>query len=294
MSLTLNKVSPLVNKSGFISVCREKLNTLGKLTSYRVANTDINTRQFIRSHTPKRLRELAQMNCFAADKIKTELDRRYGQDKYAVIAIGRSLSSIAELMKSMGVDVKILPMSGLRKNSVKDVSKDDLITYKTFLIQNGLSKTDLTNNPDKIYIIMDYTHFGRSLQRAEELLKTDELLGDAKNLISLPVHEVLGNDYRSKHFNVLFSYSRFKDYSYVGKLNVTNLGDVYNQCSPDRIKSFQSNITQGLRKLFWFNVFDSLAENKFKTATPEEEMNAIYRHYLSPQAIKNLIKREQM
>ena len=139
---------------------------------------------------------------------------------------------------------------------------------------------------------MDYTKFRRSLKKAEQLLKKDEMLGNAKNLISMPISEVLGDDYYQRGFEKLFEYSRFKDYSYVGKLPVDKLHDVYKKCSPESNPEFQGNITQGLRKLFWFNVFDIIKRKNFRNILPVKEIEALYNHYLSEKAMNNYLHRE--
>ena len=56
-------------------------------------------KQALREKTPKRMRELAQLNCFASFKVKNFLDSKFGQNNYTIIAIGRSISSITEFMK---------------------------------------------------------------------------------------------------------------------------------------------------------------------------------------------------
>ena len=279
-------------KTGTVSLSHKYLDSMGNLNKRSVQNLPQEVRDFLRSVTPARLKELAQMNCFAADKVKRELDKKYGTNNYTLIAVGRSISSIAELMDKMGVDTKIIPMSGLRRCEVDTIPKDKLRIYKSFLAQIGLSKNDLKKNKNRKYILMDYAYYGRSLKRTEELLKKDEMLGNAKNLISMPINDILGEDYTNKQFRTLFQYNRFKDYSYVGKLHVSNLQDVFNQCSPEKVKKLHGNITQGLRKLFWFNVFDSLKEKDFKNIMPMKELNAIYEHHLSPRAIRNYLIQE--
>ena len=288
MSINVSKISNL----GLFSKCQSKLNKIGKMTLENVSKADKDTRQFLREFSPARLKELAQMNCFAADKVKQVLDSKYGKNNYVLVAIGRSVSSIAETLESMGVDIKIIPMSGLRRRYVDDIPKKDLDTYKTFLVQKGLSKADLNKNKDKKYILMDYAYYGRTLERATELLKKDEMLGNAPNLVSMRINDILGEDYDTKQFRILFKFNRFKDYSYVGKLHVDNLDKVYEQCSPDRVKEYQGNITKGIRKLFWFNVFDSLNMQNYKNINPIKELKALYAHQMSPKAVQNYLKRE--
>lgn len=280
-------------QAGTISRCHNYLDSIGKINRQGIQNTSQDVRMFLREVTPKRLKELAKLNCFAADKVKTELDKKYGANNYIVVAIGRSLSSIAELLSYMGIDTKIIPLSGLRKRVPDDIRKDDLHIYKTFLVQKGLSKTDLKKNKDKTYVLMDYTYYGRSLKRAEELLKQKELLGNAENITAMPICNALGEDYEKRYFKTLFSCNRFKYYAYVGKLHVDNLINVYDVCSPERVKEYQGNINQGMRKLFWFNVFDSLLNEDYKDIIPRTEVNALQKHYYSPEAIRNYIERER-
>ena len=288
MGINVSKISNV----NLISECHSRLNKIGEMTFENVKNADIKTRRFLIKNSPARLKELAKMNCFAANKVKTELDKKYGEKNYVVIAIGRSVSSIAELLKVMGVETKNIPLSGLRKKTVKDIPEDYLHTYKSYLVQIGLSKTDLKNNPDKTYVIMDYSNSGKSLKRAEEMLKSDYLLGDAKNLTAIPINELLGKDYKKRKFEDLFNCSRFKDFSSVGKLHVDKLNNVFEVCSPKRVKEYQGNITQGLRKLFMFNTFNFLDKNNFKSIMPTKEYNAVYAHFYNINAIRNKINME--
>lgn len=278
---------------GVFSRCHSLLNELGKINAKSVQNLSAEKKNFLINNSPKRITELAKLNCFAANKIKTVLDKTYGEGKYTVIAIGRSISSIVELLGHMGVDTKIIPLSGLRRGNIDEISPESLHTYKTFLVQKGLSKTNLAKNKDKTYILMDYTFYGRSIKKAEQLLKREELLGNAKNLISMPISDILGKDYSEMGFEKLFEYCRFKDYSYVGKLNIEKLENVYQECSPKRVPEFRGNITQGIRKLFWFNVFEIMQKKNFiNNVLPIKEIEALYNHHLSPKAIQNYLRRE--
>ena len=278
-------------QQGTFTRCHKYLDKIGTINQKNVQKSSPEIKDFLRGVTPVRLKELANMNCLAANKIKTELDKRYGENNYVLIAVGRSVSSIAELMGKIGVDTKIIPLSGLRKREADDVTLDNLHIYKSFLVQKGLSKTDLAKNKDKTFILMDYTYYGRSLERAERLLKKKEMLGNADNLIAVPISDVLGEDYNKMGYNKLFEFCRFKDYSYVGRLHVDELNKVYEKCTPERNKEFSGNITQGLRKLFWFNVFDILDRNNIKNEKPKAEMHALFTHHLSPKAINNLLNR---
>ena len=287
MSVSVSKVQSV----NLFSECQKSLNKIGKITLENVGKTDSKTCDFLRKVSPSRLKELARLNCYAAEKIKRELDKKYGENNYVMIALGRSLSSIAELMRYLGAETKIIPLSGLRKGDVDCIPSDSLQVYKTYLVQIGLSKTDLKKNSDKTYVLTDYTHYGTSLKKAEQLLKKDELLGDAPNLVSLPISDILGEDYEGKGFEHLFACCRFKNFSYVGKLHFEALNKVFERCSPERIKEFKGNITQGVRKLFWFNVFDLLKQDN--NVIPKREIDAIFKHYYSQRAVYNSVERER-
>ena len=281
-------------QSGTFSRCHRYLDSMGKINQQNVQSLPQEVKDFLRQITPLRLKELAQMNCFAAEKVKTELDKKYGENNYVIISLGRSVSSICELMKFFGVDVKHLPMSGLRRTKFKDIQIDEhsLNVFKEYLNFIGLTKNNLEKNKEKKYILIDYTHYGRSLDETFNFLRRDDMLGPAENFIKLPVCNVLGDDYEQKGYEKLFRCSRFKDYAMVGKLCINRLYQVFKQFDEDIAFEYRGNITKGLRKLFWFNVCDSLKQQDYKNVMPNKELNAIYWHQLSPKAVQNYIKRE--
>lgn len=293
MNIKINSSNLSQNMNPIYSRAHSLLDKMGNITPQSEQQVPYQVQKFLLDNTPKRMKELAKLNCYAASKVKSELDKEFGEGKYVVIAIGRSVSSIAELMGHMGVDVKIIPLSGLRQGLPDFFPEKDMQAYGTFLAKKGLSKYDLQKNSEKTYILMDYAFYGRSLERAKKLLKNYELLGNVKNLITKSINEILGDDFKTKHFDILFEYNRFKNYSYVGKLNVNNLVNVFNSCSPDVIKEYQRNMTQGIRKLFWFNVCHFFNNNNYKDVNPTEEVKALYKHYLSMEAIRRYINREQ-
>ncbi len=278
-----------------ISRCHKYLNNMGDINQKSVQNLPQEVKQFLRQVTPKRLKELAQMNCFAAEKVKSELDKQYGQNNWIMIAIGRSLSSIAETLGKMGINIKILPLSQIKQLDLNsEWVQDELNIYKAFLnFHMGLSKYDLEKNKDKKFIIMDYAYTGESIKKAEELLRKDDFLGDSPNLLSKTINEILGKDFKKRKYDSLYYYERFKDYSYVGKLRFGDYSSACWQSSPEYAEEYQGNITQGLRKLFWFNVFDSIKEQDYEDIIPKSELKAIYQHKLSPKVLQKHIKEQE-
>ena len=233
------------------------------------------------------------MNCQAADEVKVYLDNLFGKNNYVLIALGRSISAIAELMGHLGVDTKIIPMSDLKKYDINQIPPENIKMYKSYLEEIGLSKEILKQNPDKKYVLMDYSHYGKSLENAEKLLRKEELLGDRNNLQTMTVNSALDNIFYKNKYDIMFGYCQFKNYSYVGKLPINELECVRQQAFPDTAKEYQGNITKGLRKLFWFNVYDSLINENYKSMMPIKNYYAIYKHIQSSTAIRNRIKNLQ-
>jgi hypothetical protein len=277
---------------GKISRCHKMLDKIGEITPQSVENLTEGVKQQLRESTPQRMQELAQLNCFASTAVKNFLDKKFGENNYTVIAIGRSISSIAELMKHMGVDAKIIPISGLRRNDTNDLSIKSIETYANFLQSIGLTRQELKNNKDRTYVVMDYAYYGRSLEKMWHFLRRYGIFGKMDNLTKMAIEIPLQEHYTSKGFNTLFSYNRFKNYSYVGRLPVENIEDVFRQSSPDTAPELQGNITKGVRKLYWFNVFDSISRNDYAGIIPTKELNAIYKHYLCPKAVRSYLNRE--
>jgi hypothetical protein len=294
MSLNISSISPEI-KQNTIYKCRKTLNEIGSLTSANVSSADENARLFLRENTPARLRELAQMTCFGAEKIKSALDNKFGKNKYVLISIGRSMSSIAEAVKLLGADVREIPMSGLRRKEpdIESLSQTGINNLQQYLTSIGLTKKELSKNKRKKYVLVDYTYYGRSLNRTKNLLQNDIFLGNQKNLISMPAVELLNEDYHASGFESLFQYCRFKYFANVGKLDFNNLEQIFVQSNPDTAKEYLGNFTKFVRNLFKFNVLDSLNLKDYEDIFPQREIDAINEHFLSPKAIQNYIKREQ-
>lgn len=313
--VTQSRITSQAGNAGFgiISGVHAHLNKIGEMSITNVKKMPKESKVYLREHTPIRIKELAQLNCYATEKIKNSLDKEYGENNYAIIAIGRSVSSMAELLKTMGVDSWIIPLSGLSfsipwyckttyinvrdklgkltRISVNGDFKSTLIpeqlkTYSEFLKSIGLTKDEIRKNPDKKYIVMDYAHSGKSLKNALAILKDDDFLGGSPNIVKKSVNNLLGEDFYGMNFNALLNYERFKDYSYVGRMLVSNMENAFEHANPDVEPEYQGNITKGLRKLFWFNVFDSYINKTYKNCSIKHEMDAIHSHYLTEKALR--------
>ena len=263
-----------------------------ELSPDTVSKLDKSIKVLLNKVTPKRIKELAQVNCYAAAKSKKYFDSLYGENNYTLIAIGRSVASIAETMKYLGADVKIIPLSGLRNGLPKEIPNIDL--YKKYLSKIGINLGMLEKNKDKKYILFDYQYSGNSLQNADEFIRKNILNSDPENLIKISINEVLDKDFYT-NFHLLFSLNRFKEFSSVGKLNIMNLKNCFKQSNPFTAIEYQSNMAKYLRKIFLYNVFECMKKDTYINSC-ESELKALYNHYLSDQAmiirLENILKKE--
>lgn len=277
------------NNSSFIRIGNSCLSSIEKgITPDTVAKLDTSIKLLLDKNTPKRIKELAQVNCFAADKIKTYFDNLYGKNNYTIIAIGRSVASIAETVKYMGSDVKIIPLSGLRRGLPEKVPDADV--YKKFLNKIGINLDILENNKNRKYILFDYEYSGNSLQNTDKFIRRDILKGNPKNLIKISINEVLRSDFQN-NFRLLFSLNRFKEFSSVGKLDIMDLKNCFKQSSESTAVEYQSNMAKYLRKNFLFNIFNCIEKGKYINSC-EEELMALDKHYLSQKAMRVRVEQE--
>ncbi len=246
----------------------------------------------VMKYEPEHLRYIGDIHAYVADCVKTMLDREFGANKYVVIPIGRSLSSISKALElKLGKDnVVNVPMSyaarffyGYRYSRYKDfynafiqkLQEDNgLKTFIKFLNSNKLSKKDIMNS-GKNYILMDYCISGNSLRGAKQLFTSDFVWGNKKNNIyAIDLMRLLSNfeDYNvlegkkdcSIYYNLQrllensFYYSEYKPYSLIGRAE--NLGDTI------RASEKICNLGEISRetKLVWFKLLDTIMTNSGK------------------------------
>ena len=159
-----------------------------------------------------------------ADVLKTALDKSYGEGKYVMVSIGRSLSSIAKVLSyRIGNDnVKQIPLSYARRFDKLDplsyVSGKDLKIFKSYLESIGLTK-DIIQNSGKKYIIMDYSCTGYSLKGAYALLTNEKLLGKSESIIAKDIKTVMWpiDSKLALRLDYLLDDSKLKDYSLINR-----------------------------------------------------------------------------
>ena len=259
-----------INKTNYINTCCTILKPIKSMTKFSYDNMTTQTRESLCSATPKRMIELAKSACCLAEKIKAYFDLKYGDKNYTIISIGRSMSAISEIMQDLGGNVKFIPLSEMKKNS--EIPNNSIHIFKKYLESIGLNKEQIEKNSQHKYILFDYAYSGKSLENATELLTDNNLLGKLPNIESVESNKFIGNWYK------LFSYSRFKEFSPVGKLPLENLEDVFIQSSPDTAKEYTSDMAKIIRKLFRFHIFNCLKTKNYHIENPSLELNALARY----------------
>lgn len=172
---------------------------------------------------------------FAAEAIKTVFDKQFGEGKYVVIPIGRSLSSvsIALALRIGEENVKNIPMSNMMQYYSSGYSYDSykykvnnfndnkgIDEYKKYLASIGLSR-EAVNESGKQYVIIDYTSSGDSLGAAYTILTSDDFLGNEKhNITTAPIDWIIASvkDDADNRY-LIGDFQQFQPYSFVSSAN---------------------------------------------------------------------------
>lgn len=105
-------------------------------------------------------------------KIKQGLDEQFGEGNYVFVSVGQSPAIFAEILKEMGVETAICPISNLT-NAGKIFKSpsftDKFQTYLKYMENVGLSPEKIKTS-NKAYIFTDYTNTGSSLKTFKKIL----------------------------------------------------------------------------------------------------------------------------
>ena len=196
-----------------------------------------------------------------AEGIKSRLDKLYGEGKYTVIVIGRSLSSVGKLLGyKIGEDnVKNIPMSGAQKYHSGRVVKEakeqgKLEKFLDYLKSIHLSKEDVEKDKNRKFILIDYCLSGYSLQAASDLLQSVFVLGHQKNFYTEDVLNTCIKNITDKiNIRHILYENRLKVFSFVKKCY--DLGKIHKSI----IKPSKERREV---KLTWFNLLDKAMQEK--------------------------------
>jgi len=200
----------------------------------------------------QRYKSLERFHQDCASYIKNTLDDTFGEGKYVVIIVGRSLSSVGKVLgyKIGDENVKNIPMSEAYRYMYHrpDSSDSEIRKFVKFLKSIGLSKKKIEKS-DKKHVLIDYCLTGDSLAGALKLLKSDAVFGNNKKIVSMDII----NDYKQTSsarygYYRLLSMEEYKDYAFV------------HCCSkpcPSK-KYYVNSFIEPIRKrLIWFKLLDN-------------------------------------
>lgn len=264
---TINATTP--NK--YIKTCYSILKPINRVTIENYAQMTTTDILELRNATPKRIIEMAKVNCSLAKKVKESFDTKYREGNYTIISIGRSVAALTEAIQDMGANTKFIPLSSMKRKIA--YSEKTIEPLQRYLTSIGLTKEVIKNNPNHKFILFDYAASGLGLENTHKLLEKEELLGKNENLISKEANPFIKYSWRK-----LFAAVRFKQYSPVGKCPNKNLECIFQQSSTDTAIEYKSDMAKIIRKLFRFNVIDCLKNNNFEINNPELELNALKRY----------------
>ena len=119
-------------------------------------------------HCPK-IKTTPQILASTAVKVDKCLRKSYGdKENYRIISIGTSPAPLCEVLKLLGYDIVFLPVSGIRHYShdkIMNSKESNVDTIREYLKQN------CKQDDNKINILLDYTHYERTLDFVYNLFK---------------------------------------------------------------------------------------------------------------------------
>lgn len=195
-----------------------------------------------------------------SDFVIDGLDNKYGEDNWVLISLGRSVSSVAQVVGyKVGEDrVKQLPMSNAGIYSYDDIVDEhretrNLERFKEYLSSIGLSKEDLDKS-DKHFVLIDYCVHGKSLYGAYNLLNSDLVYDNNPRFHSESVMSFIPEEHPLRDdISAAFHLQQFKDLSGIDKCCVLGMQN----------KSFVDPDTiDDKTKLLRFKLLDNVMRNK--------------------------------
>lgn len=174
--------------------------SLSEIQNLRKRSADV-----INSSTSDSIRAIDDIHSIIPTTLKDTFDKFFGEGKYVVITIGRSLSTIGKALgcKIGEENVINLPMSWSRRflpetTRVSDhfsvynniCHKEGLDKFLEYLEKLGLGK-EQAKQSGKSYVLMDYCCSGDSLKGAEFLFKSDYVWGPSAKVYAVDVLSAL-------------------------------------------------------------------------------------------------------
>ena len=189
----------------------------------------------------------------ASEEIIAKLDDKYGKDKYNLIVLGRSMSSIGKVIGyKLGENRVInIPISGARRFMNCELYPDSTIGgFKNALSHFGLTDETI-NESGKKFVVMDYCCSGQSLEGGTNLLR--RVFGNSENIVSENPMDLLDENILKYGCNILFFDCAYKRFSFVNKSN--HLSETVNSVRDLKKADY-------VVKLVWFKLLDNVMQHK--------------------------------
>lgn len=191
----------------------------------------------------------------ASEAIKTALDTQYGEGKYKVITIGRSLSSIGKVLgyKIGEENVVNIPMSRCsRFTDPMDIAyvkkSGEAGCLLQYLKKSGIDKESIDKSGKKL-ILMDYCYSGDSLRGVDKLFKS--VFGENDNIVAVNPLKLIDNQQLSRPLSQILLSSSYKRLSFVDMAR--SLVD---------IETANTAKVEYETKLLWFKLLDNQMTHK--------------------------------
>jgi len=131
--------------------------------------------------------------------LKDSLDKKYGAGKYVFVSIGQSPALLAEMLKMMGAETAICPISELRDGNFSEeiLKNPNLGKYFEYLKKIGIGSDEIKTS-DKQYIFTDYIYRGDSLKNFKQVLTDPKSGYGLPNVNFVPLQDLLAQDSMAK------------------------------------------------------------------------------------------------
>lgn len=163
-------IDPLVRKE---NIAKKIFERKGKFDIEKYQSLSKVEKEIIREVSHHSVKIAASENVEQGLKLKKQLDRLYGKNKYVFVCIGTSPACIARVMEFSGVETKYIPISGLGKAiNYNNINRclQDTNEYTRFLTEQGISNEEIEKSGKK-YLFFDYINSGKTLEFFQQIME---------------------------------------------------------------------------------------------------------------------------
>ncbi len=210
-------------------------------------------------------------DCIQASKaIKSEYDKKYGENNWEYVSIGRSCANIAKTLELLGVKSHIIPISGL-SHGIKDgaelTKQEGFEGYRDYIYSLGLNPTNIDKS-NKKYIFQDYSDTGKTIKIFEEFIRSQDMDLNKNNIIFESINTVLERiktEQANNTFDIdTFILKRLRAQNNQGSLKSYTSSPKLNYKELAKIREVVSRPELTYNKLFDFGIKDRIAISKLK------------------------------